>query len=110
MPQAAIPDYLKAHLNYQNIAPGHIFSLYFEIWQDNWSKLDQDKESALISPSHRRNLSPVTLDTPICRDCTKITPSFPRSAWECIPRRSASRNKTQSVCTGIPTQSVGTIK
>ncbi len=47
MPQAAIPDYLKAHLNYQNIAPGHIFSLYFKIWQDNWSKLDEGKESAL---------------------------------------------------------------
>ncbi len=47
MPQAAIPDYLKAHLNYQNIAPGHIFSLYFKIWRDNWSKLDDGKESAL---------------------------------------------------------------
>jgi len=31
--------------------------------------------------------------------------SFPRSAWECLPGRSASRTAVQ---TGIPTQSVGT--
>ena len=38
--------------------------------------------------------------------------SFPRSAWECIHGRSASRSfvhVTQSVTGCIPTQSVGTI-
>jgi len=36
--------------------------------------------------------------------------SFPRSAWERIPRRSASCGGTQSVQGDIPTPSVGTIK
>ncbi len=37
-----------------------------------------------------------------------LTRSFPRSAWECSPGRSAS--VTQSVTGSVPTQSVGTIK
>jgi len=37
--------------------------------------------------------------------------SFPRSAWECLPGRSAARCRdrtTRSALDGIPTQSVGT--
>jgi CRISPR-associated protein Cmr6 len=47
MTQAAIPNYMKAHLDLQDIAPGHQFGLYFPIWQDDWRKADGGKTEAL---------------------------------------------------------------
>jgi hypothetical protein len=38
------------------------------------------------------------------------TSSFPRSAWACSPRRSASKNRTRSVNNAVTTRSVGTIR
>jgi len=43
---AALPKYMEEHLKSHDIPPGHRFSLYFKVWQNDW-KRDQDKKGAL---------------------------------------------------------------
>ncbi len=42
----ALPKYMDEHLKSQDMPPGHRFSLYFKVWQNDW-KRDQDKKGAL---------------------------------------------------------------
>lgn len=47
MTKAALPNYMDKHLKHQNIPPGHIFGMYFPVWQNDWKKADQQKTDAL---------------------------------------------------------------
>ncbi|MBE0434898.1 MAG: type III-B CRISPR module RAMP protein Cmr6 [Methylomicrobium sp.] len=45
--KAAIPNYMTRHLEGRDTAPGHRFSLYFPVWQDNWKRAEGGKKDAL---------------------------------------------------------------
>lgn len=47
MTKAALPNYMQDHIKSPDIPPGHIFGLYFPVWQDNWTKADDKKTDAL---------------------------------------------------------------
>ncbi|WP_031433641.1 type III-B CRISPR module RAMP protein Cmr6 [Methylomarinum vadi] len=47
MTKAALPNYMDKHLKHQDIPPGHIFGMYFPVWQNDWKKVDQQKTDAL---------------------------------------------------------------